>query len=541
MAVFALISAAAVVNAGDASAVTPTFNGTVAANGAVQQTYGFSVSSPGRVTATLSWSQKSAVLTAAIVDPSGKQVALNSTNANPKTVTYDATQTGAYKVRVKAKSGTSDFSVSVDYPGVSVPSFAGVIGGGESGHPSMYPSGLTVGPDGTVYVADTGNDQVTAYNANGSVAWAMGTRGTKAAGNFSNPRDIAYLNGKLYVDDTGNNRVQVIDIATKSATAWPTRLPSSLGISAGKDANGNNIILVAEDTANAIAVFGTDGTPRCTISVPAITINNKSTISAPRDAATNAAGNIYVAAYQQDRIIEYPPVKGNTCPTDGQKLRTWGTHGSSNTQFLRPYGVDLDPAGNVYVADSDNERVQEFTGAGVYKATFGANATAGGDLTQLRRVAVMNGQVYAADLWGYHIDRFSAATKAAAQIFGGVPAAKGFFDEPSGVTFDSAGHLYVADSVNQRIQQFTQGANGGDYTSSGMWGARGWGASDLSGFNWPRDITYMASSNMLWVAIRRTTGCSSSPRAAGPRGPERRSDRRRRCTGPGDRGLRGTS
>ena len=50
MAVFALISAAAVVNAGDASAVTPTFNGTVAANGAVQQTYGFSVSSPGRVT-----------------------------------------------------------------------------------------------------------------------------------------------------------------------------------------------------------------------------------------------------------------------------------------------------------------------------------------------------------------------------------------------------------------------------------------------------------------------------------------------------------
>ena len=130
VAVLALISAAAGVNAGDASAVTPTFNGTVAANGTVQQTFGFSVSSPGRVTATLSWSQKSAVLTLAIVDPWGKQVALNSTNANPKTVTYDATLTGTYKVRVKAKSGSSDFTGIVHYPGVSVPQFAGLIGGG---------------------------------------------------------------------------------------------------------------------------------------------------------------------------------------------------------------------------------------------------------------------------------------------------------------------------------------------------------------------------------------------------------------------------
>ena len=58
------------------------------------------------------------------------------------------------------------------------------------------------------------------------------------------------------------------------------------------------------------------------------------------------------------------------------------------------------------------------------------------------------------------------------------------------MTFDSNGNLYVADSVNQRIQQFRPGADGESWSNGAMWGARGWGASDLSGFNWPRDISF---------------------------------------------------
>src|SRR5437764_182912 len=71
---------------------------------------------------------------------------------------------------------------------------------------------------------------------------------------------------------------------------------------------------------------------------------------------------------------------------------------------------------------------------------------------------------------------------------------------PAGMTFDNNGNLYVADSVNQRIQQFTPGANGATWSKGAMWGARGWGVSDLSGFNWPRDISYAPSTNTLWVA-----------------------------------------
>jgi ABC-type nitrate/sulfonate/bicarbonate transport system substrate-binding protein len=57
-------------------------------------------------------------------------------------------------------------------------------------------------------------------------------------------------------------------------------------------------------------------------------------------------------------------------------------------------GVALDAANNVYVADSDNERIQEFNSTGsTLIATFGAGSPTG-DFQQLRRVAVANGQVY---------------------------------------------------------------------------------------------------------------------------------------------------
>ena len=72
------------------------------------------------------------------------------------------------------------------------------------------------------------------------------------------------------------------------------------------------------------------------------------------------------------------------------------------------------------------------------------------------------------------------------------------------MTFDSNGNLYVADSVNQRIQQFRPGANGETWSNGAMWGARGWGASDLSGFNWPRDVSFAPGTGgnpgTLWVS-----------------------------------------
>lgn len=317
---------------------------------------------------------------------------------------------------------------------------------GHPAHAAMYPSGLDVDSNGNVYVADTGNDQVAAYNASGKQLWRVGVRGSKALGRFNNPRDIAYLAGKLYVADLGYNRVQVLNASTGQAiSAWPTRFTSVLGISAGVDGNGNPVILTSDDQQNKVSEYTPSGTLVRAISPPVGSGNGQ--LNAPRDADTDSSGNIYVADYNNDRIAKFGPT--------GTWIKNWGSHGSAHGQFLRPYGVAVDASNNIYVADSDNERIQKFSSQGGYLALYGSKGTGNGQFQQLRRVAVGPGaspQVYGADLWGNHIDRFSQAG-AFQQRFGGAHAALGGFNEPSGISLDSSS-IYVADSVNQRVQRF---------------------------------------------------------------------------------------
>ena len=55
-------------------------------------------------------------------------------------------------------------------------------------------------------------------------------------------------------------------------------------------------------------------------------------------------------------------------------ITQWGTEGSGNGQFELPHGVAVDAGGNVYVADTNNGRIQKFTGSGSYVTQWGAGA-----------------------------------------------------------------------------------------------------------------------------------------------------------------------
>ena len=67
-------------------------------------------------------------------------------------------------------------------------------------------------------------------------------------------------------------------------------------------------------------------------------------------------GNIYVADSNQDRIQKFD--------SGGNFLLKWGTEGSGEAQFRSPTALAVDGAGNVYVADSGNHRIQVFAAAG---------------------------------------------------------------------------------------------------------------------------------------------------------------------------------
>jgi DNA-binding beta-propeller fold protein YncE len=246
------------------------------------------------------------------------------------------------------------------------------------------------------------------------------------------------------------------------------------------------VLLVSEDIDNRVRVFTPTGALVRTIgSGPGTALGQ---VNAPRDAATDSAGNIYVADYNNNRVAKFSPT--------GAPLPGWGTRGSAAGQFIRPYGVEVDASNRVYVADSANGRIQQFTATGRYLRTYGADGTGPAQFFQLRRVAVGTGltpSVYGADLWGAKVLRFSQ-TGAYQQTFGGGTGANGSFNEPSGLAVD--GQLFVTDSVNQRVQRFD--------TATGEWqlsfGHRGWGKLDLLGFNWPRDITIDHTTDTLWVA-----------------------------------------
>jgi tripartite motif-containing protein 71 len=363
---------------------------------------------------------------------------------------------------------------------------------GGSGHAQIYGSGGDVDAAGNLYVADTGNDQVKKYSPAGTLLWNVGVRGNKSPGNFDNPRDLAYLNGKLYVADLGFKRVQVLDAATgASLPPWSESFPSTIGISAGVDANGNSIILVTEDVLNQTRIYTPAGTFIRAVG-SGVNGSGPGQLAAPRDAATDSAGNVYVADYANNRIAKFSP--------NGTWITSWGTKGGRNGQFRRPYGVDIDAANNVWVADNTNHRIQEFTSGGSYLRQIGSAGTGPGQFFQLRRVAVTPGDttpdVYGFDLWGNKVEHFapSGSGYTLVSTFGNIHAPDDKFNEATGVAIDSQ-NVFVADSVNQRMQRFG--------TATRAWqmhfGLRGWG-DDLSGLNWPRDIAIEQSDpGKVWV------------------------------------------
>src|SRR5262249_22614188 len=72
----------------------------------------------------------------------------------------------------------------------------------------------------------------------------------------------------------------------------------------------------------------------------------------PSGVAIDSKGNVYVSDTYNDRVEEFT--------SDGDYLTQWGAHGSGEGEFDLPIGIATDAAGNVYVADFGNSRIQKF-------------------------------------------------------------------------------------------------------------------------------------------------------------------------------------
>ena len=140
----------------------------------------------------------------------------------------------------------------------------------------------------------------------------------------------------------------------------------------------------------------------------------------------------------------------------------WGVNGSGDGQFQYPAGIATDSAGNVYVADTDNHRIQKFTSSGTFVTKWGVNGSGDGQFQKPFGIATDSaGNVYVSDTNNQRIQKFASAGSLITK-WGSGGSANGQFLFPHGIATDSAGNVYVADTHNHRVQKFGSVDSDGD-------------------------------------------------------------------------------
>ncbi len=297
------------------------------------------------------------------------------------------------------------------------------------------PGGVAVDSAGNVYVADSGNNTIRKVTTNGVVTTLAGSAGqsgsadgTNNTARFNYPSGVAVDGaGNVYVADTYNSTIRKV---------------TSSGV-------------VTTLAGNAELSGSADGT------------NNAALFNFPRSVAVDSAGIVYVADSGNNTIRKVTS-DGVVTTLAGNARLSGSADGTNNTAlFFYPSGVAVDSAGNVYVADLDNNTIRKVTSLGVVTTLAG--------LAQF-------------DHFGTPIGGSADGTNSTA-----------LFNYPSGVAVDRAGNVYVADSGNSTIRQVT--TNGVVTTLAGNAGQTGItdGTNSAARFDYPYDVA-LAGNGRIYVA-----------------------------------------
>ena len=190
----------------------------------------------------------------------------------------------------------------------------------------------------------------------------------------------------------------------------------------------------------------------------------------PAGLAVDQDGNLYVADSGNNRVQKFD--------RDGRFLAQVGGPGAGNGQFNEPWGLALDAQGDLYVADTWNHRIQKFNKDLQYVTQWGKPASDLDNPTPFvfwgpRDVAVdAQGNVWVADTGTSRVIKFDPNGTNLATL-GGPGSEAGKLREPVGIDIAANGDVYVADAWNGRIQRFDK-----DLKPAGAFPVPGWTAND---------------------------------------------------------------
>ncbi len=333
--------------------------------------------------------------------------------------------------------------------------FAGAWGGvGAKPGQLDFPRALASDPAGDTYVADTANERIEVFDPVGNYLRTLGAP-ARGPGELTAPRGLAVdPSGGLLVSDTVDQRIEAFAPGSDSdLTQWTLAgghaagflSPSGIGI----DPRGS-VYVADAGNARLVHLWG-DGTFLGELGGPA-DLGGAQLAAAGSVAVAAATGLIYVADAGHNRVLVYGP--------EGALQAKWGAGlgdgaaGSAPGAFNHPDAVAVAPSGEVYVADTGNDRVVELSPSGGVVDEWGSSGTAAGHFRAPTGIAVdAAGRVYVVDSENNRVQVFEADGRLLAK-WGLRGTAPGEFSQPSAIAVDCSGEVYVADTNNNRVERF---------------------------------------------------------------------------------------
>jgi uncharacterized protein (TIGR03437 family) len=360
------------------------------------------------------------------------------------------------------------------------------------------PRGITADSSGNLYIADVGNFSIWKLS-NGALTIVAGNRtpgfsgdaGPAANAQLSGAADVAVDSaGTLYIADANNNRIRKVsggvittvggngslDFGGDNGPATGAQLNlASVNAGVALDTAGNLYFtdtynhrvrkisrgVITTVAGNGVAGFGGDSGPATTAQ-----------LNQPQGVAVDSAGNLYIADTLNSRVRKVSGGVITTVAGNGTPSSTGDNGPAANASLVYPEGLAVDAAGNLYIADVGGARLRRVSnglittvaGNGTYPSSGDGGPATSAGVDPLNVAVDAAGNLYIADDGSGDIRKVSngvITTVAGNSTYGfsgdNGPAINAALDNPNGVAVDSAGNLYITDTVNNVVRRVSNG------------------------------------------------------------------------------------
>ncbi len=315
-------------------------------------------------------------------------------------------------------------------------------GGAATSAQLWNPTGVSVDGSGNLYIADESNQRIRKVDSTGNISTFAGNGSAGYSGDGS-AATSALLNrpsgvsvdgsGNLYIADTYNHRIRKVD---------------SMG----------NISTVAG--TGAVGYSGDGGAATSAL------------LGYPSGVSVDGSGNLYIAD-TNNSAIRMVDSTGNISTVVGNGSAGYsGDGGAATSALLRyPSGVSVDGSGNLYIADTSNQRIRKVDSTGNISTVAGSGAFGDSDGGGVATAASfvypsdvfvdVSGNIYIADRGNNRILKVDdsgtistvAGTPGSGYSGDGGAATNAKLNQPYGVSVDGSGNIYIADTSNQRVRK----------------------------------------------------------------------------------------